>query len=59
MSRHSSTRGFDQKFSFAWLIVFMFLTWHGHFLPAACLGGLPWMIHRKWERTRQSVRTRQ
>jgi len=59
MNRHSSNRGFDAKLSFAWLIVFMFLVWHCHFFAAACIGGLPWMLHRKWERTRESVRARQ
>jgi hypothetical protein len=43
-------RGFDQKLSMTWLIVFMFLVWQGHFFVAACLGGLPWMMHRRLER---------
>ena len=47
-----TSRGFDQKISFAWLIVFMFLASKGLFFAAATLGGLPWIIHRTFERRR-------
>ena len=48
-----TSRGFDQKISFAWLIVFMFLVSKGLFFAAATLGGLPW-IRAKVDKAKDS-----
>lgn len=47
-----ASRGFTAKLSIAWLIVLMVLAWYGHPLTAGCIGGLPWLLHRKFERRR-------
>lgn len=45
-------RGFTAKLSVTWLMVLMVFAWHGQPLTACCIGGLPWILHRRWERRR-------
>lgn len=56
MSRRRQ-RGFASHLSLFWLAVVLVFGWHGHAYTACWIGGVPWMLHRRWERSRATSRT--